>query len=825
MINVQYASHQPGPTLKDVKARLIALRGKGMPDSFSWSYKRSYKDTFIWCDLFDDDFILPLSGTGEYVLKAMELFDALQDDDNIECEEPQLAKESMPIRSSRDISPMKPSKPSTKEEYLHVESNFPVAMKKSLMPISDADDATSDNSKNLNNQTKKNLAHSKRATEVCSLDYSDASSNRMHPSCEDGVENEKYVERQRQQNDVARTERGAAAKECNLSSRTVRRELLLQGDVYDKDTSSISGNVGEDKDHLPRNGTKSVASMIEKSSVAKQCNAGSQTPFRESSLHKDAATDRKELIDSSTATPIMKDNMSVFSPSPAVSSVPKRRMWEKEIDKSTIYTELIHSKSSDDEQRIPRMEVHDIITETSSPCLSAPEDPFLYGVLRKATRLGSFRPRMCRGIDVVDSTRARTKMPFRSKARDESNKVSKSPGKNTGFLVDESPKSINSCPEASEKQNTHTSSDQPTMEYMTLLQYFESGERPSPVPKLMSEAPSAEDSSKQQLSFVQAAPQPLGTAALVTDLPEIDPLLPELRSFGNNALDLSYRETMEALAKLPARGVCRMRTIPQVSEVPEPVTRPVPRRDEHKVMSGSKGDKQEAKLDSKSPTASTPPSRQAPKSRVEPDTPSPGSMHNTHGRTTGKTQEEPPNSVTSKQRRPNAKKCSETSISRNLSKESSPKRHDEQFHTVEESTISRVSDSSTFDSRTSHAGSGNNQGLKRTTQRATEAADKASLKSSLNEGSKGWPFEHPSRPKDFKSREDRLLTPGLTQMDWEKSLQEAVMKSEPPVDMVLHECLQCGRTFKLESLQVHMRGCHAINKPKSLSTQRRRVSQ
>jgi len=37
---------------------------------------RNYKDSFIWCDLFDDDCILPLSATGEYVLKAMELFDA-----------------------------------------------------------------------------------------------------------------------------------------------------------------------------------------------------------------------------------------------------------------------------------------------------------------------------------------------------------------------------------------------------------------------------------------------------------------------------------------------------------------------------------------------------------------------------------------------------------------------------------------------------------------------------------------------------------------------------------------------------------------------------
>lgn len=82
-----------------------------------------------------------------------------------------------------------------KEEYLYVESNFFVVMKKSLMFISDVDDVIFDNSKNLNNQIKKNFVYSKRVIEVCSLDYSDVFSNRMYFLCEDGVENEKYVER------------------------------------------------------------------------------------------------------------------------------------------------------------------------------------------------------------------------------------------------------------------------------------------------------------------------------------------------------------------------------------------------------------------------------------------------------------------------------------------------------------------------------------------------------------------------------------------------------------------------------------------------------
>ncbi|CAK9867114.1 unnamed protein product [Sphagnum jensenii] len=63
----------------DVKKRLNKLRGKGMSESFAWSYKRSYKNAYIWRDLTEKDVILPLQGSKEYVLKASELrLDAYQ---------------------------------------------------------------------------------------------------------------------------------------------------------------------------------------------------------------------------------------------------------------------------------------------------------------------------------------------------------------------------------------------------------------------------------------------------------------------------------------------------------------------------------------------------------------------------------------------------------------------------------------------------------------------------------------------------------------------------------------------------------------------------
>ncbi|CAM6013179.1 unnamed protein product [Sphagnum balticum] len=79
MIDVEYPTHQNGLRLRDVKKRLNKLRGKGMSESFAWSYKRSYKNAYIWRDLTEKDVILPLQGSKEYVLKASELrLDAYQ---------------------------------------------------------------------------------------------------------------------------------------------------------------------------------------------------------------------------------------------------------------------------------------------------------------------------------------------------------------------------------------------------------------------------------------------------------------------------------------------------------------------------------------------------------------------------------------------------------------------------------------------------------------------------------------------------------------------------------------------------------------------------
>ncbi|KAM0925811.1 hypothetical protein ACQ4PT_003964 [Festuca glaucescens] len=64
--------HRAGVRLRDVKRWLSEVRGKDMPDNFSWSYKRKYKGGYVWQDLMDDDLITPISDN-EYVLKGCDV--------------------------------------------------------------------------------------------------------------------------------------------------------------------------------------------------------------------------------------------------------------------------------------------------------------------------------------------------------------------------------------------------------------------------------------------------------------------------------------------------------------------------------------------------------------------------------------------------------------------------------------------------------------------------------------------------------------------------------------------------------------------------------
>nr|XP_043613333.1 protein SOSEKI 5-like [Erigeron canadensis] len=61
-----------GLYLKDVINTLNHHRGKGMANMYSWSFKRSYKNGYVWHDASDDDMIQPTNGN-DYVIKGSEL--------------------------------------------------------------------------------------------------------------------------------------------------------------------------------------------------------------------------------------------------------------------------------------------------------------------------------------------------------------------------------------------------------------------------------------------------------------------------------------------------------------------------------------------------------------------------------------------------------------------------------------------------------------------------------------------------------------------------------------------------------------------------------
>ncbi|PWA36876.1 hypothetical protein CTI12_AA595650 [Artemisia annua] len=61
-----------GLYLKDVMKTLNQHRGKGMANMYSWSFKRSYKNGYVWQDVSKDDLIQPTNGQ-DYIIKGSEL--------------------------------------------------------------------------------------------------------------------------------------------------------------------------------------------------------------------------------------------------------------------------------------------------------------------------------------------------------------------------------------------------------------------------------------------------------------------------------------------------------------------------------------------------------------------------------------------------------------------------------------------------------------------------------------------------------------------------------------------------------------------------------
>lgn len=356
------------------------------------------------------------------------------------------------------------------------------------------------------------------------------------------------------------------------------KQIIWNDSLYSKgapedptiDHSNVSGSgtypnsfeVVANKYIPERQGSRSVAARPDRIAAMKRCSSSPHGAYRESLLQRDGARVCKEFADAKLE--------SVFSPSPTSlpRSVPaRRRTWEKEVDKITIYTDLSFNQSSDDERTSPRLDVpiREVLREPGAPLSAVAEDSFFH-LLRKATRLGSFRPRLCRGVDVVDSTRVKTpRMHFRSKAKDEVNKLlSKSPVKQgrSSTIKPSRNHNANSFAELGNNQirlpektvltktKNKTFADKPVKEFKTLAEYIDSKERNPPDLKLVSAPHSVAGTPRHHSTIAEPESRPHGTAALAIKPQAANAPRPESCSSGNEALDVTHQKTMEVLAQL-----------------------------------------------------------------------------------------------------------------------------------------------------------------------------------------------------------------------------------------------------------------------------------
>ncbi|KAJ4711724.1 Protein UPSTREAM OF FLC [Melia azedarach] len=138
-----------GVYLRDVKRWLAEVRGKDMPEAFSWSYKRRYKSGYVWQDLMDDDLITPISDN-EYVLKGSE---------SIPCTtfDPSMYGKKNVLISRNDQNPIEvedqhQEQPSLTEETPRTPKTSPEIFEESSLFGSDRSSLTDDSMKQLHEE-------------------------------------------------------------------------------------------------------------------------------------------------------------------------------------------------------------------------------------------------------------------------------------------------------------------------------------------------------------------------------------------------------------------------------------------------------------------------------------------------------------------------------------------------------------------------------------------------------------------------------------------------------------------------------------------------
>ncbi|CAM6094844.1 unnamed protein product [Calypogeia fissa] len=835
LIDVTISPKSNGLYLRDVKQRLTSIRGKGVADSFSWSCKRNYKDNFIWQDLSDDDKILPL-GDGEFVLKGSGLYAGYRAagkadylDGQIDPESTSLSPKQEPVmkvynpiidQKKFNFEAVKRSLDQRNDQCLQDQSDLAAALSLSLQLMSNPHEHlkrfTKDKSMDLNQQVMNSLSQAKVGpAEECTVDRYDMSSNETFLSEESSTQNN-----------------------FRDSSVTVRDCM--------KSTSSSSRTSDLHYD-LP---------------VAKQCQ-GKDRPISAAAddsrpkIGKDSATGRHEKpeelppiktkLKASVAQEVSNDSAASFMLSPrrimAVLSTPEKKLGK-----------MLHSSSLRSSTLSPSPSTHTVEPMSAmrfskqATCLSQlrfcsqlsphatdsrPDSPVrppnTISILVQSSSATAQSPSSARAHSGPYWTRWK---PGRKSRSSESSKAS----------VAETPSSPTQAeirlPEDRTGTTTVRRALSSSFEFDMPVDANSAGSGPA-TPQL----PTGPTNSTVSNEHTDPASQ-LAKSIKISSGPICSPICPDTSVSADTPRGLkissqdSHSNAAEVMAPISVKEVIT-ELLPQVQHSVQQPTVKSSTVDQTFTSSGASVKEVIILLPKQSntdgsqrfniqdtaglPRVSISDRDSIPVTAVQPESPesplkqnppcSPIRITTPKSRTVNSpAQVAAARPLVSPGGSYNRRTEDGRARARGLVKEVASK--DSKFMKDLAKDMERSKPSGTVRSVVS---SKRVSGIKNgSTTMGAKSVSSTINRSPPRISSLLWE-EAPQTPKknsNSVNRDERPLTAGRSTRDWEKTLQEAASVSLPPPDFgqILQECGQCGRTFKPDSLKVHMRGCNGVRR-------------
>ncbi|KAL2629341.1 hypothetical protein R1flu_014027 [Riccia fluitans] len=846
LIDVPVAAHANGIYLRDVKRRLTSIRGKGMGESFSWSCKRNYKNNFIWQDLADDDKIVPLSD-GELVLKGSELYTGAQEKDEGQVD-PESASQMLPSKIKKlvskkfDFEAVKRSL-DLESDKLQEQSDLAAALSMSLQLMSDPHlkRFSKDKSMDLNQQVMNSLSQAKsnaaaevsNAAEECLLDQSvtDISSETLH-SEESTVQKFSFNEAVRERSKSTASASSSGTDRDNYCpprkvevigrDRSHSREIPRSKEVSRELPPQIP------RDAVSREKSREMSRELPRESVRESTrDAPRETPRefpREAARESLSREVPIEVFPGEVSREIPRESLRELSrelpkdvPPREASRISKdagKSRQEKTEELPTIKTKrspgtseagdsspfmlsprrLLAVLSTPGAEKKSGKLVHSSSTRSSAPSTSAHDEGFIPTInirlAKQATCLSNFR--LCSHINPhatdsrPDSPDHPLSAPPAQTASGGSSTIPVSPntrGHSGGGPYwprwRSSRKNRNSSDGKEVNPATPPRSSKPPARKPdpALNQSFEFdskigvGNSSMATPSLQTgnNSPSLSESSNGAATTSKMSPP----VSLSVQSDGSDGAPPSTSSSSENQNIVSVKEVItqqSASATSPeGRPSLDTESLPRVS-ISESIS---------EVREATKGVRPDSP---ESPMKPNPPSSPA-RTQLSSSPSFNKRIEDARARA---------RSLVSKEI-----KAGESRSSKDLLKENNRARTS--------STSARSNSIRMPINKTGTTGEGSKPPL------GTLNRSPPRINSFVWDDS---PITAPK--KEFINRDDRPLTAGRTNLDWERTLQEAASLSVPPPDFgqILQECGQCGRTFKPDSLKVHMRGCHSLRRNK-----------